>query len=140
MARLTWKVEVCELQAFVNEGTKEKPALALVFKADMRKLFPSCESFNEQQRFTIQYGIKQKLSDSTARPKDQTLNLGEIKTVLKDTWVGLCDGSLLKRERAARGPSVDLAAAVRGLRLAGLGDEAIATALSRGIEVIKAIV
>ena len=135
--RLTWKLENgSELVCGVNGGTKEKPSFDFLFRADLRKLFPSFTELTVGQRFAIQYGVKQKLSDALAPPEIETV--ADKKATLKSTWEEWLSGKLFEKKASTR-TAFDLGAAVRALRAQGLKDEVIAMALQKPLALVSAV-
>ena len=59
---------------------------------DLSELFDNVEDFNEVQINTVAYGIKQKLADSCARPKELTLTGEERVAQLDAVWARLLEG------------------------------------------------
>jgi len=136
--RLTWKLENgSELVCGVNGGTKEAPAFDFLFRAELRKLFPSFTELTVGQRFAIQYGVKQKLSDALAPPEIETIQ--DKKATLKSTWEEWLSGKLFEKKASTR-TAFDLEAAVRALRAQGLKDEVIAMALQKPLALVSAVV
>ena len=59
---------------------------------DLATLFPEFDNMDDVQQMAIAYGIKQKLSDACARPKDQTLTSAEAKVVMINTYERVVGG------------------------------------------------
>ena len=87
-----------------NERTKAKWSLDKVLlkvempsgeKADfdLNELFSEFEKLGGTQQNTIAYGVKQKLSDSTARSKDEKLDEKGAIEVMRKTYAGIVDGT-----------------------------------------------
>jgi hypothetical protein len=60
---------------------------------DLSELFPDFAKFNGTQQNTIAYGVKQKLSDSTARSKDEKLDSKGAVEVMATTYAGIIDNT-----------------------------------------------
>jgi len=73
---------------------------ATVGKFDLEVLFPDFTKFNEVQALVVAYGVKQKLSDSCARPKDAKLTFKEAAEQMADTFQMLASGKFTSGTRA----------------------------------------
>jgi hypothetical protein len=87
-----------------NERTKAKWSLdKVLLKVSMpdgeaadfnlNDLFSGFEKLTGTQQNTIAYGVKQKLSDSTARSKDEKLDSKGAIEVMRTTYAGIVDGT-----------------------------------------------
>lgn len=87
-----------------NERTKAKWSLdKVLLKVSMpdgeaadfnlNDLFSGFEKLTGTQQNTIAYGVKQKLSDSTARGKDEKLDSKGAIEVMRTTYAGIVDGT-----------------------------------------------
>lgn len=59
---------------------------------EIDKLFPDYSTGNAAQQFIMEYGIKQYLTDKTARSKDEKLSDAEAKDVMTEVWMSLVNG------------------------------------------------
>lgn len=78
--RMYWNLVKSILTCTVGKDGKE------IFAGDLMDLFPDWNGLTECQREAIAYGVKQKLSDSLARPADATLNESEKAIELEKNW------------------------------------------------------
>lgn len=62
-----------------------------LFSGFLNVLFPDWTDRTDCQQECIAYGMKQKLSDSLARPKDQTLTDAEKRVELSTNWVRITE-------------------------------------------------
>lgn len=87
-----------------NERTKAKWSLdKVLLKVSMpdgeaadfnlNDLFSGFEKLTGTQQNTIAYGVKQKLSDSTARSKNEKLDSKGAIEVMRTTYAGIVDGT-----------------------------------------------
>ena len=87
-----------------NERTKAKWSLdKVLLKVSMpdgkvadfnlNDLFSGFEKLTGTQQNTVAYGVKQKLSDSTARSKDEKLDSKGAIEVMRMTYAGIVDGT-----------------------------------------------
>lgn len=107
----------------------------------LEDLFPGFpEDFDEAQQGTIFNGVKQKLDDSIARPKELKLSEVEKRTEQEALWLRLTVDRKWNMEGAGvkqRGPSVSLKTLVPALQAAGLNAQAIALATGKSLDVIQ---
>ena len=129
MAKQVWKVETTIV-------TRSFDGLADL-SMDLADLFPDIATYTECQTAAIANGVKQKLADILAVPKDQALTEQEKRTRVSERWSDICDGNWnVKAGVGSRGPSVSLKLLVPALIQAGLDEAAIATATGKTLEVI----
>lgn len=77
--RLTWNiVEDTWLKVSCEE--------TFVTQFDLALLFPDFKEFNEAQKMAVAYGVKQNLSDKTARNKDMSLTLDEKADIMEERY------------------------------------------------------
>lgn len=81
--RLTWSLD---------ENSLKGPKLVVscnderVADFDLTLLFPNFGEFDEVQKMSVVYGVKQNLSDKTARNKDVSLTLNEKAGVMEERY------------------------------------------------------
>lgn len=59
---------------------------------DLTELYPDYREYNEVQKNIIAYGVKQKLADSCARSKDQTLTSQERTEQMDEVYSRMVSG------------------------------------------------
>ena len=99
MARISWerKAGTTLLQAGKAEGTGKDRVYSPFWRCQLEELFPEFLKYTEAQQMTIEYGVKQKLSDSIARPKDQKLSKKEVIEQFDETWALIVSGEWVKK-------------------------------------------
>lgn len=85
------------LRAGFYEGSDKARTFSPLFRCNLEKLFPDFLKYTESQQMSIEYGVKQKLSDSTARSADQVLSNGELTDQFKETWDLILSGQWVKK-------------------------------------------
>ena len=83
--KASWKLESALLKVTMPTGE------AADF--NLNDLFPGFEKLTGTQQNTIAYGVKQKLSDSTARSKDEKLDAKGAIEVMRTTFAGVIDNT-----------------------------------------------
>ena len=76
--RLTWALNSNDLTVAV--GAEQ------IGRYNLTKLFPNFQEFDEVQQMAVVYGVKQNLSDKTARNKDVSLTLTEKADVMDERY------------------------------------------------------
>lgn len=101
MARMTWERK--EGIMIGNWTTKQgdKVVKDPLVRYNIKDLFKDWDTFVKVQKNVIEYGIKQKLADSTARPSDSKLSKKEVVKQLDETWALLKSGKWNKKRVAA---------------------------------------
>lgn len=96
---MTWerKAGSSVLVAGTANGTGKERTFDPIFRCDLTKLFPDFNDLNEVQQMVVEYGVKQKLSDSCARSKEQKLSRSELTAQLKETWDMIVNGEWIKK-------------------------------------------
>jgi len=138
--RFSWKLENgSELVVGTSEVSADGKNSVFTFLArfDLRKIFPSFTELTQAQRFIAQYGVKQKLSDVTA--KEELVTIKQKIDAMKEAWGDLLSGKMFEKKASTR-TAFDLGAAVRALRAQGLKDEVIAMALQKPVALVSAVV
>lgn len=77
--RLTWNV-------IDNTWLKVSCDEQIISQFDLALLFPDFAKFDEAQQMAVAYGVKQNLSDKTARNKDVGLTLKEKASVMEERY------------------------------------------------------
>lgn len=117
------------------EGSGKDRIFSPFFNFDLSKLFPGFDKMTEAQQMTIEYGVKQKCSDSCARPKDQKLSRSEIIAQLEETRELILSGEWVKKVA----PKTPLEKAIASKEATQkLMAEMIKAAIATGIEKGKA--
>ena len=97
MAQATWKRDDLTLQVGYNEVSNDQ--YNIISRFDITKIFPDFKAYDKVQKNVIVYGLKQKLSDQTARSKDQTLtNTEKAAQLWMKTWELLQTGEWSEEE------------------------------------------
>lgn len=89
---------------------------------NLNRLFPNFAELTDTQQETIAYGVKQKCSDATARPKEFKLDEEGVGQVMYDTFESIVDGSAWTRKGGGGQKSVKKQI-VEGANKALSGDE-----------------
>lgn len=111
-----------------NFSEKKSEVVEFTIEMELKGLFEEFAEFEEVQQLCIVNGLKQKIDDNLARPKELALTVTEQYTETVDLWKQLIEGRKWnKTERAGsgKGESVSLKLIVDPLRKAGLSEEAI---------------
>lgn len=77
--RLTWSLNIDKLEVTCGED--------FVAAFDLNNLFPDFAELDEVQQMSVIYGVKQNLSDKTARNKDVGLTLKEKADVMNKRYM-----------------------------------------------------
>lgn len=117
--RMTWTLEGSTHTAKIGEK--------LVYEYSLLKLFPDFLSLSEVQQNIVAYGMKQKLSDGTAKGKESKLTLAEVQEHFKATQEMLESGKWTTGTKAGAKHRHDLALDIfQEMRDGGLKEDSIA--------------
>jgi hypothetical protein len=99
MARISWerKEKTDVLTAGRADGTGKDRVYSPFWRCSLSKMFPDFLKLTASQQMVVEYGVKQKLSDSIARPKEEKLSKQGVIGQFQETWDMILGGDWVKK-------------------------------------------